>query len=151
MLDYTDRRLLALLQANARQGYQDLADAVGLSAPAAYQRVKKLEGAGVLAGYHARVDPAQVGLEVAAFLRVRPGPATDVAQLVAGWRASPEMLECHRLGADGAFLLKLRLAWPAGLGAHLEAARAAGCAPLADVALETPFERWTLPVAGAQH
>lgn len=147
-MDATDRRLLALLQADARLGYQELADAVGLSAPAVYQRVRKLEGAGVLAGYHARVDPAALGLGLVAFLRVRPGPEADLRGLEQAWRAAPAVLECHRLSGDGGFLVKLRLAEPGLLAAHLDAARAAGCAALTDFGLATLVERWTLPVAG---
>ncbi len=146
-LDATDRRLLALLQDDARLGYQELAEAVGLSAPATYQRVKKLEAAGVVVGYHARLDPARAGYGVVAMLRVRPGPATNVRRLEKAWQAAPEVLECHRVSGDGGYLVKLRLARPDRLAAHLDAAMAAGCVALADLALDTVVERWTLPVA----
>lgn len=145
-VDAIDRRLLALLQSDARLGYQELADAVGLSAPAAFQRVRKLRDRGVLTGFHARVDPLAAGLQLVAFVRVRPGPGTNLERLEKSWRAAPEVMECHRVSGDGGYLLKLRLSEPAQLAGYLDAARTAGCAVLADLALATVVERWTVPV-----
>ncbi len=126
--------------------YQELGDAVGLSAPATYQRVRKLEGAGVIAGYHARVEPSAIQCRVVAFLRVRPGPSTDVKRLLRGWTAAAEVLECHRVTGEDGYLLKLRLGSVSELDAHLDAVRQAGCVAEAAVALATVFEGWTLPV-----
>ncbi len=146
-LDDIDLRLVALLQANARLSYQQLGDAVGLSGAASYQRVKKLEGAGVITGYHARVEPTALARPGIVYLRARPGAATDMARLGGAWHGSPDVLECHRMAADGAYLLKLRLVDVAGVEPYLDAARAAGCAAAADVGVATVFERWALPVA----
>lgn len=145
-LDAIDRRLLALLQSDGRIAYQDLGDAVGLSGPAAFQRVRKLESSGVIAGYHAQVSPERVNRGLLVFVRVAPGAATRVPQLVKRWFAVDEIMECHRLLSDGAFLLKLRLPHVEHVRRHLDAARGAGCSVNADVALESEFERWSLPV-----
>lgn len=145
-LDRIDRHLLALVQAAGRTSYQELGDAVGLSAPAAYQRVRKLEAAGVITGYHARVAPQEIDRAVVAFVRVLPGQGTDVRRLLTGWKAAGEVLECHRVTGRDGYLLKLRLGSVAELDAHLEAVRRAGCAAEAHVGLGTVFERWTLPV-----
>jgi Lrp/AsnC family leucine-responsive transcriptional regulator len=53
-MDAADRHLLSLLQGDSRLTYEELGEAVGLSAPAAYQRVRKLEESGAVIGYHAR-------------------------------------------------------------------------------------------------
>jgi Lrp/AsnC family leucine-responsive transcriptional regulator len=144
--DAIDRRLLALLQIDGRIAYQDLGQAVGLSGPAAFQRVRKLEARGILVGYHARVNPLEVGRGLLAFLRVVPGSNTVVERLVKRWAAVDDILECHRLGSDGGYLLKVRVADIARLAAHADAARGAGCSVSVDVVLASPFERWMLPV-----
>lgn len=146
--DTIDRRLLALLQRDGRLAYQALGDAVGLSPAAAYQRVRKLEAAGAILGYHARLDPAAVGRPVVAYLHVAPAPGAgaDPGRLVRTWRAAPEVVECQRLTGPAGYLLRLRLGAPADLVGHVEAARAAGCVARAELALRTEFERWELPV-----
>ncbi len=140
-LDRTDRRIIVALQADGKLSYQELGEAVGLSAPAAFQRVRKLEVAGVITGYHASVDPAAAGRPLAAFVRVQPGPGTDRTQLLARWRRSTTVLECHRLSGLDRYLLKLRLDGVATLGAFLDATREAGCTAESELALETAFER----------
>ena len=139
--DSTDRRIIAALQADGKLSYQELGEAVGLSAPAAFQRVRKLEAAGIITGYHARIAPAAVGKPLVAFIHVRPGPGVDIAQPLARWRRSAAVVECHRVTGEDAYLLKLRLDGVATLGAFLDAARKAGCAVESELALETAFER----------
>jgi Lrp/AsnC family leucine-responsive transcriptional regulator len=73
-LDGVDRHLLAVLSENARISVADLARQVSMSAPAVRERILRLEQAGVIRGYRADIDPAGLGLPVAAWVRVRPGP-----------------------------------------------------------------------------
>ncbi|NIM48149.1 MAG: AsnC family transcriptional regulator [Gemmatimonadales bacterium] len=146
-MDAVDRRIVALLQANAQLGYQELGEAVGLSSAAAYQRVRKLEAAGVVTGYHARVDAAALGRGVVAFLRVQPGPRTDLKRLIEVWTQADDVLECHRVTGGASYLLKLRLGTTQDLGPHLDAARKLGCEATAELGLGCVFEGWTLPVA----
>lgn len=143
-IDSTDRRIIAILQTDGKLSYQDLGEAVGLSGPAAFQRVRKLESGGVITGYHARVQPAAVGKPLVAFVQVHPGPEAQSAQLLARWRRSPTVLECHRLTGADRYLLKLRLDQVGALGEFLDAARRAGCRVESEVAVETAFERWTV-------
>lgn len=144
MLDVTDRRIAAILQNDGKLSYQELGEAVGLSAPATFQRVRKLESSGVITGYHARVDPGAVGRGILAFVRVRPGPKVDARTLISQWRRSANFLECHRLSGEDGYLLKVRLGAISDLGELLDGARRAGCAVEAELALETAFERWTV-------
>lgn len=147
-LDSTDRHILSLLQADGKISFQDLGQAVGLSPAAAFQRVKRLEQRGIVAGYHALVDAQAVGRGLLAFVRVLPGPQTSAQTLHEGWRASPEVLECHRLTGDDGYLLKLRVRDGSTLSRFLDAARASGCRARAEIRLETLFERWTVALGG---
>lgn len=136
--------MLALLQADARLSYQELGEAVGLSGPAVFQRVRKLEAAGILAGYHAAVNPAEMGRALVAFLRVVPGSTTDVERLIVQWRETAGVQECHLMTGWGGYLVKLRVGEIREVEAHLTALRRAGCEATADLALVSPFERSTV-------
>ena len=142
--DGTDQRIIAILQADGKLSYQDLGDAVGLSAPAAFQRVRKLETAGVITGYHARVDPQAAGKPLIAFVHVHLGPDVPVPQLLARWRRASGVLECHRLTGADRYLLKLRLEDVSALSGFLDGARRAGCTVESELAVETAFEKWTV-------
>ena len=105
-LDDVDRRLLALLEEDARASAAALARRVGMSAPAVRERIARLEEAGVIRGYRLDVDPAALGLPVAAWVRIRPGPGQlpKIADLASGL---PEVSECHRISGEDCFLLKV--------------------------------------------
>ena len=74
LLDPVNLRLLEELSADGRIGMAALGRRVGMSAPAVAERVQRLERAGVIAGYHAEIDPAALGFAVAAVVRIRPSP-----------------------------------------------------------------------------
>jgi Lrp/AsnC family leucine-responsive transcriptional regulator len=136
-LDQVDLRILAALQDDARIGYQELGDSVGLSAAAVFQRVRKLEEGGVLAGYHAEVDPAALGRSLVAFIHVVPGPGADTERLRDQWRAMTDVQECHLMTGAVGFLLKVRVGGPPDLEPMLDAARRAGCEVRVELALAT--------------
>ncbi|MGD2134688.1 MAG: Lrp/AsnC family transcriptional regulator [Gemmatimonadales bacterium] len=139
-LDATDRRIVALLSADCRLTFQQVGDAVGLSAPAAYQRVKKLERDRVVRGYHADVDPVALGRRLVAFLEIDAEREDEaVEQLLAGWHRGGEALECHRL-VSGRFLTKVRVPDVARLEELLDAARARGVRATAQLGVRTLFE-----------
>ena len=73
-LDNTDWQILRELQQNARLSYNALGRRVNLSAPAAAERVRKLEEKGVIVGYSAQIDPAKVGLPLLAFIQLHCNP-----------------------------------------------------------------------------
>jgi len=109
MLDAIDRRILAELQANGRITNVELARRAGISAPPCLRRVRRLEQAGVIRGYHADPDPQRLGWQIILFAVVgldsqKETVLADFEQLVAGW---PEVRECHMIRGGGDFLLKL--------------------------------------------
>ncbi|MGH2504117.1 MAG: Lrp/AsnC family transcriptional regulator, partial [Ktedonobacterales bacterium] len=65
LLDDTGWELLCALQENARSSYAELGKRVGLTAPAVAERIRRMEVAGIITGYHAAVNPAKLGLAVA--------------------------------------------------------------------------------------
>lgn len=91
--------ILEILQEDARISYKELGERIGLSAPAATERVRRLEKAGVIQGYRAKLDFAKLGMPVFAIVRVtaRGGEAG-----IGVWAASrPEVIECQRVtGAE---------------------------------------------------
>src|SRR5690242_13098959 len=101
LLDETGWQLLAALQQEARLSYSELGQRVGLSAPAVSERVRKLEEAGVITGYHAEINRALVGLPVTAIIRMGLHVSQSSARAVASIRELPEVLECFRvMGSD---------------------------------------------------
>ena len=107
-IDRIDAQLLRLLQEDGRRPYAELGAAVGISGPAAHERVKKLEARGVIAGYGARVAASQIGLGVLAFTWVTQAPGTIATDLTGDFAAIPEIVECHHVAGEGDYLLKIR-------------------------------------------
>ncbi len=107
-LDPANVRILHALSADPRMSMSALGREVGMSAPTVTERVQRLEATGVIRGYRLDIDPAAVGLPVAAWVRVRPGPGQleKIAELA---RALPEIVECHRITGEDCFLMKLHV------------------------------------------
>ena len=70
LLDETGWRILEELQQDARLSFHELGRRVGLSSPAVTERVRKLEDAGIITGYGAKIDPSKVGLPIMAIMRL---------------------------------------------------------------------------------
>src|SRR6266542_4039733 len=70
LLDHTGWRILCLLQNDGRLSFSEIGRQVGLTAPAVAERVRKLEDAGIITGYHAQVNPAKVGYPILAIIRI---------------------------------------------------------------------------------
>lgn len=109
-LDRVDVRLLELLQEDGRISQNELARAVGLSAPAVAERVRKLEERGPIIGYRAVVDAGAVGLGLTAFVHVGVRGARRGGAIGLRVREMPEVLECHSVTGEGPYLLKVRTA-----------------------------------------
>jgi Lrp/AsnC family leucine-responsive transcriptional regulator len=109
MIDEVDRSILELLQENARISQADVARVVGLAPSAVLERIRKLEGRGVIRGYTALLDPPAIGQSMLAFIAVRTAqaPGDDgVAQQLA---QCPEILELHHVAGDDCYLAKVRV------------------------------------------
>ena len=106
MIDATDRRLLVQLDEDPRISLAELARQVGVSVPTVRDRLRRLEEAGVIRGYHLDLDPAALGYPVTAYVRVRPGPGQlpKIAELA---RSLPQVSECHRITGEDCFLIKI--------------------------------------------
>jgi Lrp/AsnC family leucine-responsive transcriptional regulator len=109
LLDEMNVRLLEHLQADPRMTMAELARRVSMSAPAVTERVQRLEEQGVIAGYRMELDPGALGLPIAAYVRVRPGPRQlqKIAELA---RGMPEVVECHRITGEDCFLMRVQVA-----------------------------------------
>jgi Lrp/AsnC family leucine-responsive transcriptional regulator len=108
-LDHTSRRILQLLSADGRASYQAIADEIGLSRPAVMERVKRLEEAGLIRGYHARLDRSKAGFPITAFVAIRY-PVTEHAgdePQIQALAANPNVLECHHVAGDDCYVLKV--------------------------------------------
>lgn len=119
LLDPVNVRILRALAEDPRLSMSALARRVGMSAPAVTERVARLEAAGVIRGYRLDIDPAAIGLPVAAWVRVRPGPGqlTKIAELAVDL---PEVVECHRITGDDCFLMKIHVSAVDGLESVLD-------------------------------
>ena len=108
-LDRIDIQLLEELQRDAKLSLKGIGERVGLSAPAVMERVRKLEQAGVIRGYHAQIDARRAGVDVAAFIGVTistPAKLRDFERYV---DAVPAILECHHVTGAHTLLLKTRV------------------------------------------
>jgi Lrp/AsnC family leucine-responsive transcriptional regulator len=76
-MDEIDRKILKVLQADARVSHQELAERVGLSASPCARRIKRLETGGFIAGYSARIDEAKLGFGFSVFVSVRLDQQVD--------------------------------------------------------------------------
>ncbi len=107
-LDEIDRKILSELQADGRMTNVELASRVGISAPPCLRRVRTLEEAGYIRGYHADVNPRELGFEVHVFAMVglNSQAEADLAVFEQRCRDWPLVRECHMLNGEIDFILK---------------------------------------------
>ncbi len=108
-LDEVDVQILALLQEDGRTTNADLAKSVGLSPPSVLQRVRTLEKAGLIRGYHALLDYERLGLKITAMTEItlslhQEQPIERFRKAISG---IPEVMECYHVSGDYDFLLKI--------------------------------------------
>ncbi len=104
--------LLSALQRDARLSYKELAEEVGLTAPAVAERLRKLQRAGVIEKYEVRLNPEKLGLPILAVIRIN-ATGREIDEVV---RGIPEILECHRVTGAESHVIRARVASTA----HLE-------------------------------
>ena len=108
--DDVDLRILQLLQEDCRTSLVRLGEAAGLSAPAVLERIKKLEAAGVITGYHAILDARRLGLDVTAFIGVIISHPSVLGRFESQLAALDGVLECHHVTGEYTLLLKVKTA-----------------------------------------
>ena len=108
ILDATDRRILALLQGNARISNAEIARKVGKAASAVLERIRKLEERGVIESYDTRIDPEALGYDLTAFVQISKDsnsacrhPELDIAEI-------PGVQEVHVIAGEFCYLAKVR-------------------------------------------
>src|SRR5262245_57985164 len=107
-MDNADLRIVDLLQRNARKTQSEIAKEVGLSQPAVADRIHKLEERGVLQSYVARVDAAELGVDITAFIGVSIEHPKYFDGFTKKVKGLDEVLECHRVAGDDSYLLKVK-------------------------------------------
>jgi Lrp/AsnC family leucine-responsive transcriptional regulator len=94
------------LQEHARLSFREIGEAIGMTAPAVAERVRRLEDAGVICGYHAEVDLARVGLPIRAFVHLTSNVRQSIRfrEAVGG---IVEIIECHAITGVESYVLKV--------------------------------------------
>jgi len=108
MIDQVDLHILDFLQANARLSNAEIARRVGLTPPAIFERIKKLEKSGVIKGYHAKLDYRALGFNLLAFTFVSLKDMKRLPETGRRLADTPGVCEVHYTAGKDCFLLKLR-------------------------------------------
>jgi len=111
ILDRIDLHMLSILQGDGRIVMKDLAEQVGLSLTPCIERVKRMERDGVIQGYHARINPLSVGMQVLVFVEITLNNKSEAAfeRFRRAILSLPEVMECHLVSGDFDYLIKARI------------------------------------------
>ena len=108
-LDSKDRKILQILQKNAKVNIKEIAYKVGLSTTPVYERIKRLEKKGIISYYSAIIDKEKIGLELTVFCQV--SLQTHAKSLIERFenaiRNMPEVVEAHHIAGNFDYLLKI--------------------------------------------
>ena len=118
--DAIDQQILTILRTEGRASHATLAKAVGLSAPAVGERVRKLEQSGVIRGYQAVFDADALELPICAFVAIIPQPRNPAANLVATLATLPEIEELHAVAGNYSYFAKVRVSSTQALDTFLD-------------------------------
>ena len=105
VLDRIDVAIVRELSVDARISWAELARRVGLSAPSVGERVRRLEDVGVITGYRATLDPAQMGYGLTILIRARPSPG-EMQNMIAAIRETPQIVACDRVSGEDCFVAR---------------------------------------------
>jgi Lrp/AsnC family leucine-responsive transcriptional regulator len=125
-MEKLDRRILSLLARDGRMSYTDIGKETGLSTSAAQQRVRRLEQRGVIKGYTAVLDADELGLNVMAFVAIKPfdpGQADDAPERL---QHIEEIISCYSVAGEPSYLLKVQVPTMSHLESLLARIRADG-------------------------
>lgn len=110
--DPVNRRLLSLLHDNARATYAEIGKKAHLSAPAVYERIRRLESEGAIRKYTVEINPAAVGLPLCAFIRIGTAGDYGCSAIAASVARNPEVEEYHSIAGEDTVLVKVRTSSP---------------------------------------
>jgi Lrp/AsnC family leucine-responsive transcriptional regulator len=116
-LDDTDRKILDLLQRDARMTNAAIAAEVGLTAPSVFERIRKLEQRGVIRGYTILVDPAALDRNLTAFIRLTVAYDEKHDRGIEAISREPDVLECYSVAGEDCFIIKTKVGSPGALEA----------------------------------
>lgn len=105
-LDAVDKKILTILQKDARTPVKDIAAAVFLSSPAVSNRIEKLEKAGIISGYHSQINYLLFGYHIRAFinLEVEPKQKKDFYPYI---KSVPNVIECNCVTGDYSMIIEV--------------------------------------------
>jgi Lrp/AsnC family leucine-responsive transcriptional regulator len=139
-MDERDVHIASLLERDARLSYADIGSRVGLAASSVHDRVRKLEGSGVIKGYRAELDLESIGLPITAIvsLALRPASPANVPSLIAEFST---VESCYSVAGDNSYALVVRAPSTRALEELVDALRAKlEVVTRSTVVLSTPFE-----------
>ena len=140
-LDEVAWRILEALQRNARITFAELGRKVGLSTPAAAERVRRLEEAGVITGYHASLDVAKLGLPIRVLVRLTiHGGDLQVSRTITAVKEMPEISRCHRITGAESFVIEANVVSIRHLEALIDKLSTLGATSTSTV-LSSPVQR----------
>src|SRR2546423_1381634 len=108
MIDEMDRRILSLLQQDARLPNAEIARRVGMAPSATLERLRKLEERGVIQGYEVRLDPRKLGLGLTAFIFVKAQDKAGELDTGEKLKQHPNVQEVHHIAGEDCYLVKVR-------------------------------------------
>jgi len=149
-MDDLDYKALALLMERGRAPWTELGEALELSAPAAAERIRKLEEQSVILGFRAIANPDALGFPLLAFVHVTLGARARREAFLKGVAKHAQVIECHHIAGDDEYLLKVRCRGTADLEQFLNVAlrdRLGIERARTTIALTTVKETTALPVA----
>ncbi|MFN7699606.1 MAG: Lrp/AsnC family transcriptional regulator [Deltaproteobacteria bacterium] len=147
-LDASDRALLDAIQNDCKQSLAELGQQVGLSAPSVLERMRKLEEAGLVRGYHAHLDGRRLGLDIGAFIGVGIDHPKRIAAFEKELAQIGDVLECHHVTGRHTLMLKVRTENTESLHRLIQQLRELPGVARTEtmIVLATQMERTTLPI-----
>ncbi len=109
MLDAVNIEILNLLQQNARMSASEIASEVGLSVPAAAERIKKLVESKFITGFNTKLNAKEMGFDLCAFIAVDSASSDRYQDIIDAAEKNNSVLECHSVTGEGSHLLKIRV------------------------------------------
>lgn len=108
-MDRADRMIISALQRDSSRSIADLADLAGVSPSSCHRRVRALEAAGLITGYVAQVDPAQLGLKAVAMVEITLTSQSREAmeRFEAAVQLYDEIIDCHLMSGAADYLLRV--------------------------------------------